>query len=147
MTALARNTPRATKGDIKPKSYPVAADEILFNGSITMVGDDGYLYAAAALAANRGSPGVALEHVDNTGGVDGAKYCVVGSGLFELPVTSTAQGEVGDIVYASTDNDTSNTLGANEPIVGVIEEFTSSSRAYVRAGPLAQSVALIDTDT
>lgn len=132
--ALAANLSRGSRGDIVTKYYLLASGVHCYQGSILMLGSDGYARLAAAAANNQGVPGIAMTEVNNTG-ADGAAGVEAGFGLFELPVTSTAQGEVGHHVFASDDNTTSDTQGSNQPYVGTIEEYISTSRALVRVGP------------
>ena len=136
MAALARNTPRQFRGSEGViKSYPVNGGSRIYAGAIVMIDSDGYARPAAALAANKGCVGIAMEEANNTSGSDGTISVRVQSGLVLLTATSIAQANILAKVYASTDNDVDETQGTNEPLVGVLEEFVSSTSGWVRIGP------------
>lgn len=142
MTALSAAKPRSTKGDGVTKSFPMNGGSKVYAGSIVMLDAQKYARPAAALASNGGCVGIALKTVDNTSGSDGDVEVPVWSGLVELPATSIAQSAVGTKVYASDDDTVDETQGSNEPLVGVLEEVVSSTKGWVRVGPLQITAAL-----
>lgn len=144
MTALARNTPRASKGELITRRYPVNAASIIYYGSLVMIDADGMARPAAALAGNLGCVGLCVEPADNTGGADGAKTVLVQCGVFRFPVTSMTAAKIGTKLYASTDNDLSDTQGSNEPLAGTTEQYISATEAWVKIGPISFTKSLED---
>lgn len=138
MTALSgvKNRTQKLGGIVTENSYKMAAVKI-WAGAIVMMPSTGYVTNAAASASNLGVCGIAMETVDNSAGNAGDKSIKVQSGRFEIPVTSMAVTSLGKHVYASDNDTTSITQGTNEPLVGTIEEYVSSSKAIVQVGPLS----------
>tara|TARA_Y100001951_G_C11086509_1_gene154305 strand:- start:54 stop:362 length:309 start_codon:yes stop_codon:yes gene_type:complete len=93
-----------------------------------MLTSAGTAQAAAASASNQGCVGVATATV--TGSAAG-ETVVVQEGIFLMDAASLAQTAVGAKAFASDDHTIDETQGSNEPLVGVICEFVSSTSAWV----------------
>ncbi len=139
MTALAANKEIICKGNFSIQSYPVAASTKIYKGGMVKVTAAGYLAPCAAEAGAKFA-GIAYETVDNSSGSAGAKSCKVYlDGVFEIPSSGLTQADVGSILYASTDNDTSLVQGANEQTIGRILELVSATKAMVDISIQAKS--------
>lgn len=143
MTALTVNTPRSGKQLGPVKAYPVLASTRIFQGAVVMITSAGFATNAAASAGNLGSPGLAVEEANNSAGANGAIQVKVQAGLYLLPATSIAQANVGASMFSPDNNAFDETQGANEPLIGVLEEFVSATSGWVRVGPLQVTRALI----
>lgn len=131
MAALTADKQILHKGEHELQSYPIAAATTIYQGAMCKINAAGFL-APCAAEAGAFFAGVAYEQVINSGAA-GAKSCrVYKKAAFKLPSTGLAQANVGDNVYASTDNDTSLVQGANEQKVGRIMSFESATSAYIQ---------------
>lgn len=138
MAALADNKEVSEKQGIL-HSAPMAVD-IIYRGALVMHNTSGYL-APAATGAGGIFAGVAMEKVDNSGGSAGDVECKYQSeGVFLLEGSGLAQGDVGDMVYASDDQTITKT-STNNPLVGQIIKFVSATQVWVKLerNPVAAS--------
>lgn len=141
MVALSANYNRPGKLPGKSQQFPVAGSVHIFQGSLVMVGSDGYAAPAATVAVGNPIVGVALAEADNSTGAAGDIDCVAQEGVWLFAGTTLGQDDVGRRCYAEDDNTVDETQGTNlEPQVGVIVEYVSSSSAWVRVG-LTESLA------
>lgn len=116
---------------------PVVASDIIFKGALVKHNAAGFL---APCVAEAGSffAGVAYEKMDNSAGVAGDKMCrVQKTGRYLLTGSGFAQANVGDAVYAQDDQTISLTDAGNEQQVGVIDEFVSATKVWVKIDNLA----------
>ena len=120
--ALSANTERVTRGERRLKSFPVAADAVIYQGALVMVNSSGYLITAAAAAGNR-YVGVATENIDATGLSAGDLWCVVEyDQIVYIPNSSADQSWVGTQVYATADDTISQTATDNT-VMGIVVEY------------------------
>lgn len=159
MTAITkpRNTPQM-QGYPLPSSlkFPVAADEVLYQGTLCMI-KDGYLYDGAATT---GAQGVGMvdpnaPSVDNTGGDDGDIDVAVIPGCFRWANSGgpdlIAQDDVGQLCYIVDNQTVALTDGsATRSIAGTIVAVDaagvwvySNFAAPVDATALAAAIASI----
>jgi len=130
MAVLTDDIEVTEKDGIKLTS-PMAVD-IIFRGALLMMNAAGFIAPAAAAAGGR-FVGLSEAKLDNSGGSAGdlnAKY--VAGGLALLTGTGFAQTDVGVKVYASDDQTITKTFAADLPYVGIIEQFQSSTKVFVR---------------
>ena len=102
----------------------VNATEILYKGTMCFVGAaDGM--ATAAIAANIVFGGIVRTDVGEAGSADGDFVAEVYTrGAFWLPLAGAVAADVGDKVYATTNNDLTKTASTN-PIIGRINAWRS----------------------
>lgn len=131
MAALSADKQVISKGDYLLQSFKVGAGQVIYQGATVKVGADGYLKPQAAGAGAKPA-GVAYEACDNSLGADGDKECrVYTKGIFQLHGAGFAITDLQAPAYASTDNDISNTKGADELAVGIIKEIVSATEVFV----------------
>lgn len=117
--------------DGKLRSVPVAADAVLYEGTLCF--EDAGGDATGTPAEGLSFFGIVREYVNNTGGADAAKRVDVWTdGDFVLPMntTSLVAGDIGKPVYA-VDNYTVSETATDLIPVGVITEVISTSLARV----------------
>ncbi len=138
MTALtkAKDRPQKVSGIDQTTSVPMYTQKI-WAGALVMVDSSGYGRNALAGASNKGVAGVAIETVDNSGGSSGDKSIKVRSGRFLMTGTGFTQASVGSHIYASDNDTVSTTQGTNEPLVGTVEAYVSSTTVWAQIGPTA----------
>ena len=107
-----RATPRR---DGHPSPFPVAADTVIFGGSLVAL-EGGYLVPAKT-ATGLVAVGRAEQHVDNRDGAPGALTCEVMPGVYpwdnSLGDDLITQAEVGSTVYMVDDHTVAKTHGTN----------------------------------
>ena len=131
MTALAANKDVVEK-DGKLLSHPVVASDIIYKGALVKHNAAGYL-APCAAEAGSSFAGIAYEQVDNSAGAAGDLSCrVIKEGAFLLEGTGFVQADVGSKVYATDDQTITLVPLAGSQLVGVIEQFVSSTKVYVK---------------
>lgn len=137
MTALTAQKDRISiLGGIEQEtSVPVAASTKIYQGALVMLLSTGYGTNAAASASNKGCVGVAMETVDNSSGSAGDKSIKVKSGRFLISGTGFSAASVASHIYASDNDTVSTTQGTNEPLVGTVERYVSSTSVYAQIGP------------
>ncbi len=101
---------------------PVAADQLIFEGTIVGWNANRYIYALDAASAPSARPaGVAMSTVDNRGGADGERRVAIAQRGFVLlgndAANPFARGSVGGNCYPS-DNDAVTPTGASEARLG-----------------------------
>jgi hypothetical protein len=146
MTALAADREQNTKyihGDPEGISadYPVATLTTIYKGGFVGLNATGYLVmhvaatAGATLLGNR-FVGMALEHVDNSAGLDGARKCkVLISGMIgDHVLSAAAQLDIGKLVYLSDDNTLSKEGSGHAPL-GVITNVPAAGYVDVMMTP------------
>lgn len=137
MTALTADRNTVSK-EIKLKSYPVAASEVIYKGGMVVINASGYLAMASDTSGVSRVVGVADEQVDNSSGSNGDKSARVVSGrAFKFAASSITQGMLGTTMYVVDDNTFDDAAGAtNEIMAGVLVEFVSTTEGWIYiAGP------------
>jgi hypothetical protein len=131
MAALTRDRATSYRDGIEVE-FPVAAATKIYAGSIVCVNAAGFAVPAADTSGYRGV-GVALQYVDNTSGVDGAKMVRLRrTGVFEFDAVALTQAMVGDTMYAVNDQTFANTAGATNHIkVGVLIKYVSATKGWI----------------
>jgi len=129
MTTLSVNTPRAYGAGGWRGTYPVIADDIIFEGAaVGLVEATGL---ARPLAGGDVFVGFSIEKADNSGGAASAIDVEVRrNGQIELSVSGAVITDVGQPVYA-TDDDTFVFLPTGGSFVGVVTRFVSSGLVEV----------------
>lgn len=130
MTALAAYRNTKNKGAIRQQRYPVKASTTIYGGAIVMIDSAGFARPAAALASNQGCVGIAQSTVVGTA-VDGAVDVVVDEGVFLLDATSITQAMITQKMYAQDDHTVDETQGSNQPLVGTLVDFVSTTSGWV----------------
>lgn len=116
-------------------AHKVVGSDIIYRGALVKINADGYL-APCAAEAGAVFAGIAYEEVDNSSGSAGDEECrVYKEGVFLLEGSGFAQADVGEAVYASDDQTVTKTHAANLQRVGVIVEFESSTKVWVKIEP------------
>ncbi len=133
--------------DGKLESFPVAANAILYEGTMCFLDAGGD--AAAVINTDVGKfLGIVRKFVDNTGGADGsaggagAKFVEVWTdGTFELPMSGAdlVVADLGKTVYA-VDNYALSETAADQPVVGHIVAIVSTSVARVAIKGLGEAI-------
>lgn len=130
MTALAANKNVVEKrGNIV--AHPMAVD-IVFKGALLKHNAAGYLAPCAAEAGAKFA-GVAYEYKDNSAGSAGDIDCrTVKKDRVLLEGSGFNQTDVGEKVYATDDQTITKTFGATVQLVGIIDEYVSSTQVWVK---------------
>ncbi len=112
--------------------YPVAADTIIFAGSLVCVNSNGYAVPAADTAGYK-FIGIAMAQADNKGGGNGDKKVRVRrSGVFEFDAGSITQAMVGEAMYVVDDHTFDDAAGATNDIkVGVLVKYVSATTGWI----------------
>ena len=112
--------------------FPVAANSKIYSGSLVCSNTSGYAVPAADTAGLK-FLGVALEQVDNTGGVNGAiQLRLRRTGVFEFDAASITQAMVGSAMYAMDDHTVDDAAGASNDIkVGVLLKYVSDTKGWI----------------
>jgi len=114
--------------------HPCAAEHI-YMGALVKKNAAGFL---AKCAAESGAvfAGIAVEEKDNSAGSAGDLKCrVYKKGRFLLVGSGFAQTDVGQPVYATDDNTITKTNAADKQLVGIIDEYVSSTKVWVDIKP------------
>lgn len=128
MTALAASKEVLEKDGVV-HAAPMAVD-IIYRGAMVMNNTAGFLAPASTGAGNQ-FVGIAEEEVDNSAGSAGDVVCKYKkTGRYLLEGTGFAQTDVSLPVYATDDQTITKTAGNNPP-VGKIDEFVSSTQVWV----------------
>jgi hypothetical protein len=123
------------KGTGITKSYLMTASSTIYSGSLVMVDSAGTVVAASAIASNKNVAGVAQE--TKTSAASGSYWIKVSDGVIcKFAGTTLAQTGVGSIVYAEDDQTVDETVGANQPVAGVLVEYVSASVGWVYVSSL-----------
>ncbi len=131
MSALSANV----QVDRKPgelEAHPCAVDTI-YEGALVKHNAAGFLAPCAAESGAQFA-GVAYEKVANESPYSaGDQKCRVWKkGVFLLTGSGFAQADVGLPVYATDDQTITKTNAADKQMVGIIEEYVSSTKVWVR---------------
>lgn len=135
--AAALTAERATECRLSgiTKRYLMAASETVYAGGLVMIDSDGKAMAAAAEASNKNVAGVAQE--TKTAAASGSTWIKVSDSVIcKFAGTTLGQDDVGSIVYAEDDQTVDETIGANEPIAGILVEYVSASAAWIYVSSL-----------
>jgi hypothetical protein len=115
-------------------SYPVAADAVIYKGTLVAL-VAGYATPAAD-ASGAIVVGVAEEARDNTDGEDGDIRVLVGSGnAYRFAGSSIVAADVGKTAYVSDDQTVQDAAGTHGIVAGVIEELESANVVWVYVPP------------
>jgi hypothetical protein len=126
--AGARQTTCRGTGTVYP--YLMTASKTIYAGGLVMVDSAGTVQAAAASASNLGVAGIALE--TKTSAASGSYYVKVQDKVVcKFGGDTLQQDDVGKIVYGSDDQTVDETIGANEPVVGLLVEYVDASNGWV----------------
>lgn len=114
MAALTDETNVQHKEHANIETFPVVGSDVIYRGALVMLNASGYAAPATPTAGSR-FLGIATETVDNSSGSNGdLNIEVFVSGRHQIPVT-TAVTDVGDKIYAETDNPADCTLESGTP--------------------------------
>jgi hypothetical protein len=141
MAASQDRFPSARAVDVETKtSHPVAAATKVYQG--TFVGRIAATGYARPLVANDTFIGVSSEQIDNTSGAAGDQRVPVRRGMCILHEVTGVTGIVDEtkLVYATDDQTLS--LTPNNSPVGVIEEYVTGTKCFVRTFTAAELAAL-----
>lgn len=138
MTALAADLQLEEKDGIVHDA-PMAVD-IIYRGAMLVFNAAGFLAPVTGAVVGDVFAGIAQEKKDNSAGSAGdiscrykkkSRWLMTGAGL--------AQTDVGVKVYGSDDQTITTTFAANLPLIGVIDQFVSSTQVWVQAEPLGDT--------
>jgi hypothetical protein len=131
MSALTRDRATPYREGIEVE-YPVAANMKIYAGSLVCVNAAGYAAPAADTSGYRFA-GVAMEQVDNSGGIDGGKVMRLRrTGVFEFDAVSITQAMVGTAMYASDDHTFDDAAGPTNDIkVGLLVKYVSATKGWI----------------
>lgn len=144
MLTADRNTPQAI-GDVE--EHPMAASARIFAGALVCLTAAGWATRGDEEAAYL-TVGRADEHVDNTGGANGAKRIKVRKGVFRFANSAAAdaitRAEIGQPAYVADDETVAKTSDdGGRPIAGFIVEVDDQG-VWIRIDPaLARSHATL----
>lgn len=111
---------------------PVAANAVMFAGSIVGWNASGYLDTADNAAAGK-ALGIATCALDNTGGANGAlRNHIITRGMVDLAAGALTQANVGSPVYATDDNTL--TATSNNKLLGTMVDFLDGTTARIQIG-------------
>lgn len=117
--------------DVNILQHPMAAVKI-YDGALVKQNAAGFLDNCAA---EKGAvfAGVSIQTLDNSAGAAGDKKLrLYKNGIVLLTGTGFAQTDVGQAVYATDENTITKTNAADKQLVGVIDEYFSSTQVWVR---------------
>lgn len=132
----ALSAPRATTckmtGPIK--AYLMKASTTIYAGGLVMINASGTAEPAAASASNHGVVGVATK--TKTSAASGTYLITTQEGWCKFAGTTLEQEDVGNLVYAESDETVDETAGANEPVAGLLIEYESASEGWVHVSSI-----------
>lgn len=133
MTALNSGTIRVFESQEDSNSIPIAANTVVYQGSLVGKTSDGY---GCPLQAGDTVMGFAKDSVDNTDGEAGAKAIdLKARGKVVLKIPDISQANLGHSVYASDDNTftltDSNVQETENPYIGKIVRIEKQDQAVV----------------
>ena len=118
--------------DQELRSFQVAAGVRVYKGAFVGLTAGGF---ARPLNAGDAFVGIAYEEMDNSGGADGdTSIRVYTLGDFGHPLAGAAVGNIGDAVYASTD-DTLTFTSAGNSYVGFAVDVPAAGEVILRIDP------------
>lgn len=128
MAALAADTYRARRGDVRERSYKMAASTTIYKGSLVCLNSSGLAIPAAEATGNGNVVGVAKH--GQVSAATGDYDIVVQRGVFKIACdASLTQLDVGDNCYATTDNDADDAAGSTYKLA--IGEITGIETGFV----------------
>lgn len=145
MSALSDNV-QVSRKDGEIIAHPCAVDTV-YEGALVKQNAAGYL-APCAAEAGAVFAGVAVEKVANESpyAAGDQKARVYKKGVFLLTGSGFAQTDVGQAVYATDDQTITKTYASNIQRVGVIVEFESSTKVWVKIEPQVFGLEAAITD-
>lgn len=112
--------------------YPILASTTINPGTLVSITSAGYAIPARSGTASDMFVGVAYDGGNNSAGASGAiNTRVQKTGSFLFTTVGATQAWVGSAVYASDDNDLTQT-STNNQLVGYVCEFLSATQVRVR---------------
>lgn len=137
MTALAADRQFSTKEIFYTSSLPVKGATTIFLGAQVCLGATGFAIPAADAAAMVGPKvmGIALDHVDNSTGADGAKRVRVIHGVVSAvnePTDLAGVTEVGKNLFVKDDGTVRKGTGTNSVVAGELAEIDSEGQIWVK---------------
>jgi hypothetical protein len=139
-TTLIKTRQRSPEGYVC--SFSVAATTTIYKNSFVALNTTGYLKQYVTSTKNLTVlgdrfVGIALEHVDNSAGADGALTCrVLCEGSIEYPLTSVAIADIGKPVFLSDDNTVAIASAGND-LLGWITDLPAAGTCGIRMNGLA----------
>lgn len=129
-----------SRGNVKTRSYRMAASTTIYKGAYVMLDSSGLAVPAAIGANNAGCVGVALETVTSDGST--ATYINVEAGEIAVLASGMAQTQVGEIAYCDDDTTAldSGTAATNSVPMGRITEYVSATKVWVDIDPNLNAV-------
>lgn len=128
MTITAANQIIKSQGAGARQRVPCAAEHI-YGGTLGYLNSSGYL---TGTSGTNKFAGVVVAEVDNSGGNAGDLSAeVFQEGVFELPLGSAVQADVGVKVYGQDNYAMTRTASTNPPL-GVIVELVSTTKVMVK---------------
>lgn len=114
---------------------PVAANTVIYAGSLVMADSSGYAVPGADTAGAK-FLGVAMEYVKNNPGANGAKTVRVRQrGVFDFKASSITQAMLGDMMYLVDDETFDDAAGPTNDIpCGKLVKFVSTTRGWIDIG-------------
>lgn len=110
-------------------NYPVAATEVIYQGTMVCLNAAGYALMAQD-AANLVLVGIAERKIDNSAGANGAKDVpvqpITALRYVELDAVTPLPAWVGDVAYFTDDHTVSNADPGNTVIAGRIEKIVKT---------------------
>lgn len=130
--ALSENRDLDRYVDQELRSFGVKGAAHIYKGGFVGLDTNGY---ARALVAGDQAVGVAYEEKDNTSGSDGdASVRVFTQGDFSHALTGAALSNIGDAVYASSDDTLTFTATSNS-LVGICMDSPATNEIILRIEP------------
>lgn len=119
--------------------FGLEAGANVYEGSFVAIAADGR--AKAAQPGDTFFGGIALDHVDNSSGSDDALTIDVLVGAYIVkPVIGVTKTEIGDPVYANTDNELELIQASASPGVGYIVNVPVNGTAIIKTAWIGQPV-------
>ena len=114
--------------------YLMKASTTCYQGGIVVLDSSGLAIPAAAASGNKQAVGIAVASV--TSAASGSYYIEVMEGEFLLTADAITQAHTGDMMFCNDDQTFDDTQGSNEPALGKLIEFVSTTSGWVRVGPM-----------
>lgn len=157
---------KVDKGFGNQHEFPIASGETIYEGTISVIGSDGYLYNldstavpgtrlpvivaedtanvdGEAATTNAGSISGDLEEKSDKAGDKTVRRCYI-DGFFKMTFSAITQSDVGKIVYA-TDNYTLDESQNSGCKIGTLMTYLSSTSGYVALNTYYNPSGIIKT--
>ena len=145
MAALAADRITETK-ERGLKSYKVATNTVIYNGSLVALNSTGFAVPAAD-AASLKVVGVARSQANNNPGADGAVSVKVESPILaRFAASSITQAMVGQVMYVVDDQTFDDAMGTNGIKAGRLVEFISTTEGWIKVEESGAGVVVADAD-